>query len=82
MCPVWIWPAIGKGIIIGGLIAWLFFQSFWGLVSVPFSVAVTLAKEKKTQLQRSLEYEQECFVEYLGFLKEALLYKVISDFSL
>lgn len=71
--PAWIWPAIGKGIIIGGLIAWLFFQSVVGLVCVPFSVAVILAKEKKTQLQNSLEHEQECFVEYLGFLKEALM---------
>ncbi len=71
--PAWIWSAIGKGIIIGGLIAWLFFQSAVGLVCVPFSVAVILAKEKKTQLQNSLEHEQECFVEYLGFLKEALM---------
>ncbi len=71
--PVWIWPAIGKGILIGALIAWLFFQSAWGLVCVPFSVAVTLTKEKKAQLQKSLEYEQECFAEYLGFLKEALM---------
>ena len=71
--PVWIWPAIGKGILTGGLIAWLFFQSAAGLVCVPFSVAVTMVKEKKSRLLKNLEREQECFVEYLGFLKEALM---------
>jgi len=65
--------AVGKGTLIGGLIAWLFFQSPVGLVWVPFCVAVVLIREKKRLKQRLRETEQALFTEYLGFVKEALM---------
>ncbi len=68
-----VFVGIGKGVALGGLIAWLFFQSLWGLVCVPFCVAVTWKKEKKQWAGKLQEQEQEHFVEYLGFLKEALM---------
>ena len=69
----WKWLAVGKGIAIGSLIAWLFFQSLWGLLCVPVCVGLFRKQAKKKELQRNEEEEQEHFVEYLGFLKEALL---------
>ena len=69
----WVLPAVGKGILIGGLIARLFFHSLLGLVLVPFCVAFTLLREKKLQAQALCETEQELFTEYLGFVKEALM---------
>lgn len=65
--------AMGKGMIIGALIAWLFFQSPMGLVLVPFCVAVVLVRDKKQQEQTLRETEQALFTEYLGFVKEALM---------
>ena len=65
--------AMGKGMIIGALIAWLFFQSPMGLVLVPFCVAVVLVRDKKQQEQTLRETEQALFTEYLGFVKEALI---------
>ena len=65
--------AAGKGTVIGGVIAWLFFQSLPGLVCVPFCVAVALVREKKQQEQVHGETEQALFTEYLGFVKEALM---------
>lgn len=65
--------AIGKGTILGGLIAWLFFQSPTGLVLVPFCVAMVLVRDKKQQEQKLSETEQALFTEYLGFVKEALM---------
>lgn len=69
----WLLKAVGKGMGIGGLIAWLFFQSAWGLMIVPVCVVFTVVNEKKKETERRKETEQERFVEYLGFLKEALL---------
>ncbi len=65
--------AVGKGMLIGGLIAWLFFQSPMGLVCVPFCEAVVLIQNKKQQEQTLKESEQALFTEYLGFVKEALM---------
>lgn len=65
--------AIGKGIGLGALIAWLFFQSLWGLLCIPVCVGLLWKRTKKQEKQRRQEKEQEQFVEYLGFLKEALL---------
>lgn len=65
--------AVGKGTIIGGLIAWLFFQSVLGCVLIPFCVAVVRIREKKQQEQALRETEQALFTEYLGFVKEALM---------
>ena len=65
--------AVGKGMIIGCLIAWLFFQSPVGLVLVPFCVAVVWIRDKKQQEQILRETEQALFTEYLGFVKEALM---------
>lgn len=64
--------AIGKGTLIGCMIAWLFFQSPAGLVLVPVCVTVVLLREKKQQEQELRETEQALFTEYLGFVKEAL----------
>lgn len=65
--------AAGKGMLIGGMIAWLFFQSPMGLVFVPFCVAAVLFRNKKQQEQILRETEQALFTEYLGFVKEALM---------
>lgn len=65
--------ALGEGALIGGLIAWLFFQSPAGLVVVPFCVAAVLIRTKKQQKQALRETEQALFTEYLGFVKEALM---------
>lgn len=65
--------AIGKGVGLGSLIAWLFFQSVWGLLCIPVCVGLLWKRTKKQERQRRQEKEQEYFVEYLGFLKEALL---------
>ncbi len=65
--------AVGKGTLIGGLIAWLFFQSPLALLLVPFCVAVVWAQDKKQQEQALCETEQALFTEYLGFVKEALM---------
>ncbi len=64
--------AVGKGTILGCLIAWLFYQSLWGLLFVPVGIAVALLREKKVMQQREMRKEQQLFAEYLGFLKEAL----------
>lgn len=69
----WVWLAVGKGLAIGSLIAWLFFKSLWGLLCVPVCVGLFWKQTKKKDEQRKQEKEQEYFVEYLGFLKEALL---------
>lgn len=66
-------PAVGKGVVTGGLIAWLFYQSPVGLVLVPFCVVVALLREKKQQGQKLFETEQALFTEYLSFVKEALM---------
>lgn len=69
----WVFSALGKGVAFGGLIAWLFFQSPWGLLSVPLCVGAVWSRAKKQEAQMRHEKEQEYFMEYLGFLKEALL---------
>ena len=69
----WKWITLGKGAGIGSLIAWLFFQSVWGLLLIPVCVGILWKQSKKQEKQRKQEKEQEHFVEYLGFLKEALL---------
>lgn len=69
----WIIIAVGKGMLISGLTAWLFFQSVAGLICMPFCIAILVRKEKKEVTVKRKAKEQEQFVEYLGFLKEALL---------
>lgn len=69
----WWVTALGKGIAVGGLIAWLFFQSMLGALCVPFCIVASVLRGKKTEMEKRKEKEQEHFVEYLGFLKEALL---------
>lgn len=68
----WLLGAIGKGTGVGVLVAWVFFQSFYGLLWLPVCIAraVVLAKAKKGQTEK--EKEQQQFAEFLGFLKEAL----------
>ena len=68
----WALMAIGKGIGLGCLIAWLFFKSGWGCVCIPVCVGSAWKQAKKQQSQQAQEKEQEYFAEYLGFLKEAL----------
>lgn len=68
-----LWFAVGKGMALGGIIAWLFFQSPFGLVCVPFCVAMCLVREKRRSEQEARETEQVLFTEYLGFVKEALM---------
>lgn len=69
------WICIGgiKGVIVAGLIAWLFYQSVFGLFCAPFCVVFLLISERKKAIRRATEAEQQQFAEYLGFLKEALL---------
>lgn len=68
----WIVLAVGKGIGMSGLIAWLFFQSFFGLLIMPVCVAIAVMKDRKQIRRKEREKEQQYFAEYLGFLKEAL----------
>ena len=69
----WIVVAVGKGLLISGLTAWLFFQSVVGLMCIPFCIGILVRKEKKDVKEKRKAKEQEQFVEYLGFLKEALM---------
>lgn len=64
--------AVGRGLLWGGLIAWLFFQSWFGLVCLPACIALAAGQESKQRKQKETEKEQQQFAEYLGFLKEAL----------
>lgn len=69
---LWLFFALGKGAAVGGMIAWLFYRSVYGLVFLPLCMVVMVFVERKKELQRRREREQQQFVEYLGFLKEAL----------
>ena len=69
----WTLLAVGKGTAIGGLIAWLFYQSPVGLACVPFCVVAELVRGKKQQKRKRCEAEQALFAEYLGFVREALM---------
>ena len=69
----WWVTALGKGIAVRGLIAWLFFQSMLGALCVPFCIVASVLRGKKIEMEKRKEKEQEHFIEYLGFLKEALL---------
>lgn len=66
-------PALGKGVLLGLGITWLFFDGLLGLVCMPFCVAFVWMREKRNRMQKQQEKNQELFAEYLGFLKEALL---------
>jgi len=68
----WILLSVGKGIAVGGLIAWLFFRSVWACVCIPFCVVGMVVTDKKCRLKKRRETEQENFAEYLGFVREAL----------
>ncbi len=68
----WVPIAVGKGMVLGGLIAWLFFKSPIGLACTPVCIAVVYVRERRRSREKAREKEQEFFVEYLGFLKEAL----------
>ncbi len=68
----WLVAAIGKGLVTGVMIAWLFFQSTFGLFLAPVCIAMTVFRERKKAGEKAREKEQEAFAEYLGFLKEAL----------
>lgn len=68
----WVSMAVGKGVVIGGLIAWLFYKSLVGLVCAPVCIVALYVQEKRRSREKEQEREQEFFVEYLGFLKEAL----------
>lgn len=68
----WILPAVGKGTVLGLLIARLFYHSLWGLLFVPVGIVISLSREKKEVRQKEVQKEQQLFAEYLGFLKEAL----------
>lgn len=66
-------PTLGKGLLLGGGIAWLCYDSIAGLVCIPFCVAFAWMRGKRTRGQKQKEKQQELFAEYLGFLKEALM---------
>lgn len=61
-----------KGSAIGGLAAWLFYRSVYGLSVMPFFLGASVFLERKRLLQRQKEQEQQMFAEWLGFLREAL----------
>lgn len=69
---LWVFAGVLKGIFLGGAIAWLFYRSVWGLVLLPLFIAVSVVKERKNKKREQKEREQQQFVEWLGFLKEAL----------
>lgn len=68
----WILPGCVKGAVFTGLIAWLFYQSLFGIICAPFCFAFMLISERRRAIRRATEEEQQLFAEYLGFLKEAL----------
>lgn len=68
----WITAGAVKGICLGGLAAWLFYRSSYGLLVMPVFIAVSLFRERKQRQQGKKEREQQMFVEWLGFLREAL----------
>lgn len=69
----WILLGCAKGALFSGLIAWLFYQSMLGLICAPFCFVFMSVGERRRAIRKATEEEQQLFVEYLGFLKEALL---------
>lgn len=63
---------LGKGALLGSIVAWLFYRSFLGMVLLPFFLVVSVRKEQKQQKHRTQERQHRQFAEWLGFLKEAL----------
>ena len=61
-----------KGAGLSALIAGLFFESLWGLLSLPVCIAFFLWMERKRQNEKEKQREQQLFAEFLGFLREAL----------
>lgn len=68
----WLWGAIGKGTGVGILVAWLFFQSPYGLIWMPVCVVSAVIRARAETRQKDKEKEQQQFAEFLGFVKEAL----------
>lgn len=69
---LWVFAGVLKGILLSGVIAWLFYRSAWGMVLLPLFITVSMLKERKSEKRKQEEREQQQFVEWLGFLKEAL----------
>lgn len=61
-----------KGAGMAALIAWLFFESLWGLLCLPVCITFFLLMERKRQKEKEKQREQQLFAEFLGFLREAL----------
>ncbi len=68
----WVFFGCIKGMMVSGLVAWLFYQSALGLLCSPVCIGLSLISERKKAVQKATEEEQQQFAEYLGFLKEAL----------
>jgi len=68
----WILMGCVKGVIVSGLVAWLFYQSVLGLLCSPVCIGFSLLSERKKEVRKATEEEQQQFAEYLEFLKEAL----------
>lgn len=68
----WLLGAIGKGTGVGLLVAWVFFQSPYGLIWMPVCVVLSVVRARTEEEQKDKEKEQQQFAEFLGFLKEAL----------
>lgn len=71
-CGRWFAAGALKGAALGGLTAWLFYRSVYGLCLTPGFIALSLLKERTRQRQKQKEREQQMFAEWIGFLKEAL----------
>lgn len=68
----WILFGCVKGLIVSGLVAWLFYQSALGLLCGPVCMGFSLLSERRKAVRKATEEEQQQFAEYLVFLKEAL----------
>lgn len=63
---------MGKGILLGAMIAWLFYRDIKGMLVVPVCIFLTCKKECKNGAETRQEKLQQQFAEFLGFLGEAL----------
>lgn len=69
---LWVAKGVARGVALNGAVAWLFYRDVRGFALLPVFLAISLRRERKSEEQKQTEREQQLFVEWLGFLKEAL----------
>lgn len=62
-----------KGIALTVLVAWLFYQSLWGLVILPAVLVIMIRKELKMAAEKEKEQYRHRFSEFLEYLEEAMV---------